>query len=392
MSDIKIPLSEPCIGGNEWRYIKDCLDSGWVSSVGKYVDKFEDQLAAYVGTKYAVACVNGTAALHISLLISGVGLHDEVLVPTLTFIAPVNTIKYVGAEPVFMDCDDYLNIDVGKVEQFIKNECVFKKGQLINKRSKRSVKAIIPVHIFGSPVDMNALIGLAKKYNLTIIEDATESLGSFFVNGKFKNKMTGAVGQIGCFSFNGNKIITTGGGGMLVTNDPQLAKKARYLTTQAKDSAIKYIHNEIGYNYRLTNVQAAMGVAQLERLSAYIKIKRKNFKLYEQMLGEIDGLQMINEPDYASSNFWFYSLIIDAKIYGKTNFELMKALNNHGIQARPLWYLNHKQKPYKKNQSYKIEKAEKYYNQVLNLPCSINLSEKDIKRVVGVIQKYAKKQ
>lgn len=369
-----IPLSEPYIKGNEWKYVKDCLDSGWVSSAGKYVDLFEQKIAEYVGSKYAVAIVNGTSALHISLLLAGVGEGDQVLVPTLTFIAPVNAVKYCGAEPVFMDCDDHLNLDVEKAGQFLKAEGRGKK-----------VKAVIPVHIFGHPVDMEPLMRLAEKYGLKVIEDATESLGS-----KYQGKKTGAIGDLGCLSFNGNKIITTGGAGMILTNDKETAAKAKYLTTQAKDDAMQYVHHEIGYNYRLTNVAAALGVAQMEQIERFIEIKRKNYARYREELSSIPGLKLIDEPAYAFSNYWFYSLVVDPKAYGKSNLELMKEMAAEEIQARPIWQLNHKQKPYRDCRTYRIEKAEAYHQQVLNLPCSISLTEDDIDKVVGVIKENAK--
>ncbi|MGM0607600.1 MAG: aminotransferase class I/II-fold pyridoxal phosphate-dependent enzyme, partial [Candidatus Muiribacteriota bacterium] len=218
-----IPLSVPSFNGNELKYVTECIETEWVSTAGTYVNKFEKDIADYTGAKYAVACSSGTAALHIALILSGVGRDNEVIVPTLTFIAPINTIKYVGAEPVFMDCDDYLNIDVEKVKEFCEKECNFDGQFLINKKTKRKVKAIMPVHIFGHPLNIEPLIELKEKYNLKIIEDSTESLGSYYKNGKFKGKKTGTIGDIGCFSFNGNKIITTGGGGMFVTDNENFA-------------------------------------------------------------------------------------------------------------------------------------------------------------------------
>jgi len=386
-----IPLSVPVIKGNEWQYVKDCLDTGWVSSAGKYVNLFEERMAAYIGSKYAIACINGTAALHISLLLAGVGSGDEVIVPTVTFIAPINAVKYVGAEPVFMDCDAYLNMDPEKVAEFIKRECVYRRGELINKKSKRRVKALIPVHVFGNPVNLEPLVGLAKKYKLAIIEDATESLGSYYTAGRLAGKRTGAVGVLGCFSFNGNKIITTGGGGMIVTNDGKLAAKARYLTTQAKDDEVKYVHHEVGYNYRLSNIPAALGVAQLEKIVEYIKTKRANYDRYRQSLKGVNGLVLIQEPDYGSSNYWFYSLLVEKRSYGRSNLELMGSLAAGNVQARPLWRPNHLQRPYRKNQAYRIENAVRYYGQLLNLPCSVDLGKEDIKRVVKVIRENGKK-
>ena len=240
-------------------------------SVGSYVTRFEEMVAHYVGTKYAVVTVNGTSALHVSLLAIGIQPEDEVIVPTLTFIAPVNVIKYCGAHPVFMDCDeDTLCVDVQKISDFISEECVSRNGHTYNRKTGRRLRAIIPVHIFGHPTDMDDLVDVCFKNNIDIIEDATESLGS-----EYKGKKTGSFGKIGCFSFNGNKIITTGGGGMIVMDDENLAKRARHLTTQAKSDPFAYDHDEIGYNYRLTNIQAAMGVAQMEKVEEFIEIKGK---------------------------------------------------------------------------------------------------------------------
>jgi perosamine synthetase len=377
-----ILLSIPEISGNEWKYVKECFDTNWVSSAGKYVDKFEENIKKLTGSKFAIACINGTAALHISLILSDVGQNDEVIVPTLTFISPINVVKYVGAYPVFMDCDEkFFNLDVNKLEKFIKNECNFDGNFLINKKTNRKIKAIIPIHIFGNPCEMDKLLEIGKKYNLKIIEDATESLGS-----KYKNKYTGTIGDFGCYSFNGNKIITTGGGGILVTNDEKLGEKAKYLTTQAKDDTIYYIHNEIGYNYRMTNITAAFGVAQLERLEEFIEIKRKNAKLYENLLKNIDGIEFATfEPENCFSNHWFYTIFVD-KEKGTNRDELLKKLNDNKIQTRPIWKLNHTQKPYENCLAYEIENAYKIYEKGLNIPCSVNLTEKEIYKIVEVLK------
>ena len=256
-----IPLSVPSMKGNEWQYVKECLDTEWISSVGHYVDRFERDVAAYLGARYAIACVNGTAALHISLLLAGVQFQDEVIVPTITFIAPVNAVKYLGAYPVFMDCNSHCTLDTDKLKDFIKTECDCAEGITVNRRTGKKISAIIPVHVFGTPVDMDPLLEVADKYNIPVIEDATESLGS-----DYKGKKAGTLGNLGCLSFNGNKIITTGAGGMIITDDETMAKRARYLTTQAKEEGMEYIHNEVGHNYRLANVLAAIGVAQLETI------------------------------------------------------------------------------------------------------------------------------
>lgn len=376
-----IPLSVPVIQGNEWKYIKECLDTGWVSSVGSYVNNFEKVVADYVGTKHAVAVVNGTSALHLSLLACGVKETDEVLVPTLTFIAPVNAVRYCGAEPVFMDCDiGTLCIDVQKTAGFLRKECVRKKdGFTYNKKTKRRVKAVIPVHIFGHPADMDDLLSLSEKYNISVIEDATESLGS-----EYKGKKAGSIGDAGCLSFNGNKIITTGGGGMIVTNNKQLSDRVRHLSTQAKKDPFEYDHDEIGYNYRLTNVLAAMGVAQMEKLDDFIVIKRKNAGLYKKLLSGIDGLEFLWENTQVKSNFWFYTI----KISKKHKMPLMKHLLSKNIQVRPIWKLIHTLPMYKKFQTYFINKATEAYDTCINIPCSVNLKQEEIKFVVRNIKNY----
>lgn len=381
-----IPLSVPEIGGNEWKYVKECLDTGWVSSAGKFVDKFEEEIRHFTGAKYAVACVNGTAALHISLLLAGVQAGDEVIVPALTFISPINTVKYVGAEPVFFDCDEYYNLDVQKVAEFLKNNTFVKDGHTFNKTTNRRIAAIIPVHVFGNAVRMEELTEIASRYNIKIIEDATESLGTVYSDGKFAGQHTGTIGDLGCLSFNGNKIITTGGGGMILTNNEEYARKAKYLTTQAKDDAVRYIHHEVGYNYRLTNIQAALGVAQLEQLPQFLEIKQKNYDFYLQTLKDIKGLQLAPAPEYADNNHWLYALQINAQEYGKDKECVLELLTENNIQARPVWYLNHLQKPYRHCQSHRIEKAPKLFESTVNIPSSVSLTEEQIKVVTEVLK------
>ncbi len=380
-----ILLSEPFFGGKEWKYVKECIDTAWVSTAGKYVERFERDICAYTGAANAVACMNGTSGLQIALLLAGVKPGDEVIVPTLTFIAPVNAIRYVQAEPVFMDCDDYMNISAEKLDEFCRRECLLTKAGLKNKKSGKIIKAVIPVHIFGNPCLLDLIMKTAGKYKLKVIEDATESLGTYFTSGKYVNKFTGTIGDFGVFSFNGNKIITTGGGGMIVSCNRREAEQAKYLTTQAKDDPIRYVHHQIGYNFRLTNIQAALGVAQLEQLERFIQIKKKNYKLYEKGLENIAGLTLLGVPAETRPNYWFYSLLVDKKAFGLDREQLMKKLQEKKIQARPIWYLNHWQKPYRHNQSYKIEKACWYWERVLNIPCSTGLKPQEIQSVITAI-------
>jgi len=380
-----VPLSVPQICGNEWRYVRECLDTGWVSSAGKYVSLFEEAVCRLCGARYGTACVSGTAALQVALQAVGVKARDEVIVPSVTFIATANAVRYLNADCVFMDCDDYYNIDVEKTIGFIESRTVFRDGFSFNRRTRARVSAIIPVHVFGNAVDMEPLISLCRRRNIMIVEDAAESLGGFYTQGALAGRHTGTVGDIGCYSFNGNKIVTAGGGGMIVTDNASLAEKARYLTTQAKDDAVRYIHNEVGYNFRLTNIQAAVGVAQLERLGDYIETKKKNYRLYRQAIEDIEGLCLADVPPYADCNHWFYCLRIDADRYGRDRDGVMELLEAAGIQTRPMWPPNHLQKPYRQCETYLIEKAPDLWSRTLNIPCSVALTPGEIERVIDVL-------
>jgi aminotransferase in exopolysaccharide biosynthesis len=380
-----IPLSEPSLKGNEWQYVKECLDTEWVSSAGKYVGLFEKKIAEHTNAKYAVACVNGTSALQVSLRLAGVEPGDEVIVPTLTFIAPVNAIAYNGAIPVFMDADQYFNIDVEKTIDFISNKTVFKNESTYNKTTNKKISAIIPVHVWGNAVWMAKLVSLCEERNIAIVEDAAESMGTRYINGEHSGKHTGTICLLGCLSFNGNKIITTGGGGMILTDDADLAEKAKYLTKQAKDDRLRYIHHEIGYNFRLTNIQAALGVAQLEQLPRFLERKGEISHQYQNALKGVDGLSIADVPNYADNNHWMNVLQIDNAVYGEDRDSIMQRLEKNRIQTRPVWALNHLQKPYKDCQSYKIEKAEDLVNNSLCLPSSTNLSDEDLNKVIDIL-------
>ncbi|MGD0649947.1 MAG: LegC family aminotransferase [Verrucomicrobiia bacterium] len=384
-SPVAIPLSVPFLCGNEWTYVKECLDTGWVSSAGTFVDRFEQEMAGYTGAKYAVACVNGTAALHVALRIAGVVPGDEVIVPTVTFIATVNAVQYVDAHPVFMDCDEFYNIDIEKTREFILDETVFRDGRTYSNRTNRRIAAIVPVHVFGNAARLEDLLSVCRERNIRVIEDAAESLGTVYRDGEWKGRHTGTIGDIGCLSFNGNKIITTGGGGMILTDNPAHAARAKYLTTQAKDDDARFIHHEIGYNYRLTNVQAAIGVAQLELLPRFLEVKRRNFNAYEKRLKPVAGLHLAETPGYARNNHWMYPLQIDAGVFGRDRERVMADLARQGIQTRPLWYLNHRQRPYQNCQHYQIARADELWQKTLCLPCSTNLSEADVERVVQTL-------
>jgi|TARA_B100002003_G_scaffold115641_1_gene106875 aminotransferase in exopolysaccharide biosynthesis len=380
-----IPLCTPSIQGNEWKYIKECLDTEWVSSAGKYVNLFEEKIVKLTKTKYAIACVNGTSALHVSLRLAGVKPGEEVIVPTLTFIAPINAVVYNGAKPIFMDADEYFNIDVQKTTEFINSETIFKDGFTFNKSTNKRITAIIPVDVWGNAVRLDELVPLCEERNIAMVEDASESLGTVYKFGKYKGKHTGTLGQLGCLSFNGNKIITTGGGGMILTDDETLAEKAKYLTTQAKNDSIRYVHDEIGYNFRLTNIQAALGVAQLEQLPEILKRKKEIYNIYQSNLEDIEGLSISKVPDFADNNHWMNLLQIDSQVYGEDRETLMKRLEENGIQTRPIWKLNHEQKPYKDCQYYKIENTKKLVTNSLCLPSSSNLSNKNLNKIISIL-------
>ena len=376
-----IPLSEPAIIGNERKYIKECLDTGWISSIGSYVNRFEKMVAEYVGCKYGIAVVNGTSALHLSLLVCDVKSDDEVIVPALTFVATANVVKYCGADPVFIDCDqETLCLDVKKLKRFLEMECIRKNdGYTYNKASDRRVKAVMAVHNFGHPVEMDNLIEICQQYNIDIIEDATESLGS-----EHKGQKTGSFGKLACLSFNGNKIITSGGGGMVVTNDGRLAEKVRHLSTQAKNDSIEYDHNEIGYNYRLTNIQAAMGVAQMEGLDTFVEIKRKNAFRYKKLFSNMNGIELLWEKPWVKSNFWFYTVTVST-VHKKA---LIDYLHSENIQVRPLWKPIHTLRMYKDCQAFRVESALNIYDTALNLPCSIGIKKEEIDFTVEKIKSF----
>jgi perosamine synthetase len=383
-----IPLIVPEIRGNEWKYVKECLDTNWVSSVGSFVDQFEKMVAEQAGTKYAVATVNGTAALHIALMLAGVQADDEVLISTLTFIAPANAIRYIGAWPVFIDAEPrYWQIDPAGVADFIENACHWDGQVLRNQRTGRRVKAILPVHILGHPADLEPILEVAEKYSLPVIEDATEALGA-----RYRGKSPGSMGHAGCFSFNGNKIITTGGGGMLVTNNAEWAARAKYLTTQAKDDPIEYVHNTIGYNYRLTNLLAAMGCAQMEQLDAFVEAKRKIARRYQESLASLPGLHLPEEAEWAFSTFWMYTVLIDEKESGIGSRELLRTLAARKIQTRPLWQPIHRSPAYSDCATTSCPNSDAIYIQGISLPCSVGLTHSAQSSVIEAIASLLGKQ
>ncbi len=376
-----IPLCVPDVSGNEWQYVKECLDTAWVSSVGAYVDRFEQQLAQRVGSDHAVATVNGTAALHTALLVAGVQPDDEVLISTLSFIAPANAIRYAGAWPVFIDAEEHFwQMDPQCVTDFLENQCETVNGVLRNRVTQRRISAIIPVHILGHPVDLQPIIELARRFDLVLIEDATEGLG-----GSYADQALGTIGDIGCYSFNGNKMITTGGGGMLVTNRADWAEKARYLTTQAKDDPVEYVHGDVGFNYRLTNIQAAMGCAQLEQLDTYLQKKQTIAEFYGERLSRIDGVTPMPVPSRGNSAWWLYTILIDSELFGTGRKELLDFFAAQQVQVRPLWQPLHCSPVYRDCQVVRGSIAESLNQQALSLPSSVGLRQNQQERIIELI-------
>ena len=381
-----IPLSIPNFEGNERKYVDDALDQGWVSTGGAYITQLEEKLAAYLHADKVAACQSGTAALHLALLECDVQPGDMVIVPTLTFIAAVNPVHYQFAEPVFMDCDDSLCMDPVKLRGFCAEECHVENDRLIHNASGQQVKAVIVVHVFGNLADMEAIMDIADEYHLKIIEDATEALGSYYIKGRYKGKYAGTIGDFGAYSFNGNKIITTGGGGAVTAKDPKAVTHMQYLSTQAKDDPHYYIHDEVGYNYRMTNLQAALGVAQMEELPEFIGRKQRNYKLYKELLKDLEYGRLLSFREGTSSNQWFYSLEIDMQKVHGTLRDVITGLQEMGVQTRAIWGLIHEQKPYENAVTYKMEKAPYYSKCILNFPCSTQITEEEIRYVVEQIK------
>ena len=380
-----IPLSVPNFGAREAALAGEAITSGWVSTSGGKVTEFEQALADYVHMPRAVACNAGSSALHLAAMAAGITRGDEVIVPTLTFIAAVNPLtRYMGAEPIFIGCDDSLCIDPDAVEAFCAGHCELRGGKLYNKATGAHVKALEVVHVFGNLGDMERLTEIAQKYHLILIEDATEALGTRFTAGKFAGKFAGTVGDIGCYSFNGNKIITTGAGGAVVSNHPDWAEHAKHLSTQAKTDLLQFLHDEVGYNYRMTNVQACLGIAQLERLEAFIAHKKALYDHYVEKLDGVKGLRILPfREDCTRSNHWFFSLYV--KDFALDRDAIIEKLQAQGIQTRPVWALIHEQADYPRNEAYALDKALDYRKYIVNLPCSTNLSMEDCDRVIDAV-------
>lgn len=381
-----IPLSIPNFEGNEKKYVDDALEQGWVSTGGAYINKLEEQMAEFLHVEKVAACQSGTAGLHLALMECDVMPGDMVIVPTLTFIAAVNPVRYQFAEPVFIDCDDSLCLDPVKLRKFCETECRLEEDVLIHKASGKKVKALVVVHVFGNLADMEAIMDVAETYHLKVIEDATEALGTYYTAGRYEGMFAGTIGDFGAYSFNGNKIITTGGGGAVTARNAKDVAHIQYLSTQAKDDPHFYIHNEVGFNYRMTNLQAALGVAQMEELPGFIERKHKNLDLYRKKFERFEYGHLLGFREGTYSNQWFYSLEIDRSKVTASMRDIITRLQERGVQTRAIWGLIHEQLPYKDAIVYEMEKAPYYSERILNIPCSTQITEEEIEYAANCIK------
>lgn len=364
-----LALHEPQFSGNEWNYVKECLDTGWVSSVGMFVDRFERDLAETTGVRHAVAVVNGTAALHICLKLAGVEPGDEVLMPALTFVATANAVSYCGAVPHFVDVDEAtLGMAALALRDYLENIADLRAGTCFNRTTGRRIRALLPMHTFGHPSDLDALADVAARFHLELIEDAAESLGSYY-----KGRHTGNVGRLSALSFNGNKIITTGGGGAILTNDADLAKLAKHITTTAKlPHRWIFEHDMVAYNYRLPNINAALGCAQLEHLPGFLDSKRQLFQRYRAAFAGIAGAHIVEEPAACRSNYWLQTLLLD-EASGDRRDDILAATNDAGLMTRPAWTPMHRLAPYANCPRAELPVADSLERRIVNLPSSPQL-------------------
>ncbi|MEI6638242.1 MAG: LegC family aminotransferase [Chlorobium sp.] len=362
-------LHEPSFNGNEWLYLKECLDSTFVSSVGKFVDRFEADLAAFTGAKHAVAVVNGTAALHIALKLAGVNTDDEVLIPALTFVATANAVTYCGAIPHFVDSEENtLGVDAVELRDYLKHHTEQRAGQCVNSTTGKIIRALVPMHTFGHPVDLDGVMAVADDFNLALVEDAAESLGSYY-----HGRHTGTFGLMGTLSFNGNKTITTGGGGAILTDDAELARHAKHLTTTAKlPHPWEYRHDEIGYNYRMPNINAALGCAQLEQLPVMLRAKRELFQCYQAAFDTVSGVRLMEEPAECQSNYWLQTLVLDSNNADQRDI-LLQATNDAGFMTRPAWILMHELVPFRECPRMDLAGAQSLVQRLINIPSSSTL-------------------
>ncbi|MGL4567672.1 MAG: LegC family aminotransferase [Fusobacteriaceae bacterium] len=384
-----IPLSVPNLEIEPiLKNLRECLESGWVSTGGRFIPEFEDKVKKYLGSIDAVGIQSGTAGLHTALRVLGVSRDEEVIAPTLTFIAAVNPATYLGAEPVFIGCDHTLCMDPILLEKFCRENCEMRDGVLHNRKTDKKIRVIVVVHIFGNMADMDSIMEIAKKYNLKVLEDATEALGTYYTAGKYIGKYAGTIGDAGVLSFNANKIITTGGGGMVLSGNQEFLDHVRFLSVQAKTDPLYFIHDEIGYNYRMLGLEAALGTAQIDDLEKFINHKKSNYLRYKEGIEGIDGLSILPFNENIRPNYWFYSLVVDGEKYGMNKDELLQKLLQTDIQTRPIWGLIHEQKPYQNHEFHGVEIAKWYYNRVLNIPCSSNLTIEEVDYVIGKLKEF----
>tara|TARA_A100001015_G_scaffold291877_1_gene366571 strand:- start:1336 stop:2511 length:1176 start_codon:yes stop_codon:yes gene_type:complete len=386
-----INLHEPNIGREEKRILSKCIDTGWISSSGKYLDKFEKNISKFLNVKYSLGIINGTSALDIAIKIFNFGLDNEIIIPSITFISPVNSILYNRCNPIFMDIDKNLLLDTAKVLRFLKNNTyqkTNKKNKLkftFNKKTNKRISALIVVHTFGNAVLLDEIYIECKKRNIIIIEDAAEALGVKYKEGRFKGRYAGTIGDIGCISFNGNKIISTGGGGMIISNNKKLYEKSKYLINQAKDDGVLYIHNEVGYNYRMNNLSAAIGVVQLKKLNQFLKYKKNVHNIYLKYLKNNKNFEIMTNPKNIFSNYWLNLLIIKNN---KINLNrLISLFQKNNIQVRPLWYPNHLQKMMKNFERYDLRLSNFIHKKILCLPSSSNIKISDQRKIINILNK-----
>jgi perosamine synthetase len=386
MSDF-IPLSVPTLNGREAAYINECLETNWVSSGGRFVTEFGNACADVAGARFGIPVTSGTAALHLSVLLAGIERDDEVIIPALTFIGTAAGVRHAGAHCAILDVDPVTwQLDPAAVEKFLREDCVRKDREVVNRHTGRRVRAIMPVHLLGHPVDLDPILALAEEFSLVVIEDAAEAVGA-----AYKGRPVGGIGRIGCYSFNGNKTFTCGGGGAILTNDEALAKRAEYLSTQAKDDPVLFIHNNIGFNYRLTNIQAAMGLAQLETRAEYIAKKKRINQRYRDELSELPGITFMGSANWADNVCWLTTIRLDPAKTGKTNLEVMRALGrgegHPKIEARLLWQPMHRSQALEGSYRPGCPVADSIYAEALSLPSSVGLSDEDQDRVIEALRR-----
>lgn len=387
MKNMNINIHEPVLQGNEKKYLMDCVNEGWVSSSGKYINLFENKIKNFTKSKYVICLNSGTSALHLSLKSLNIKKNEEVIISSLTFVSPINSILYNNSIPVFMDCDKYCNIDIDKTISFIKNETHTKiiknKKITFNKKTKRKIAAIIVVHIFGNSANISELIKICKNKNIKIIEDAAESFGSYHINNK-KIKHLGTIGDVGCISFNGNKIITSGGGGAIVTNNKKIYETVKHISNQSKTDVNYFKHDQVGYNYRITNLQSAIGLAQIEKINKFIKLKKIINRAYKSNFNNFDNYKIMDVPKYSISNNWINILEVNNK---KINIKkIFNVFRENKIQTRSVWYPNHLHPYLKEFQTYKIENAYYLFKKMICLPSSSNLTTVQVNKISNLIK------